>query len=156
MAKHTEPNQDGVRIAELDEMAYRRLLWNHKPLTDFWRVGRGYAKKLEENGLFTMGDIARCSLGGPNEYHNEDLLYKLLGINAELLIDHAWGYEPCTIAEIKAYKPETNSLGSGQVLQCPYDFYKARLVVKEMTDALVLDLVDKKLVTNSAGFNCRI
>ena len=148
VAKHTEPNQDGVRIAELDEMAYRRLLWNHKPLTDFWRVGRGYAKKLEENGLFTMGDIARCSLGEQNEYHNEDLLYKLLGINAELLIDHAWGYEPCTIADIKAYRPETNSLGSGQVLQCPYDFYKARLVVKEMTDALVLDLVDKKLVTN--------
>ena len=148
VAKHTEPNQHGVRIAELDEMAYRRLLWNHKPLTDFWRVGRGYAKKLEENGLFTMGDIARCSLGGQNEYHNEDLLYKLLGINAELLIDHAWGYEPCTIADIKAYRPETNSLGSGQVLQCPYDFYKARLVVKEMTDALVLDLVDKKLVTN--------
>ena len=148
VAKHTEPNQDGVRIAELDEMAYRRLLWNHKPLTDFWRVGRGYAKKLEENGLFTMGDIARCSLGEQNEYHNEDLLYKLLGINAELLIDHAWGYEPCTMADIKAYRPGTNSLGSGQVLQCPYDFYKARLVVKEMTDALVLDLVDKKLVTN--------
>ena len=148
VAKHTEPNQDGVRIAELDEMAYRRLLWNHKPLTDFWRVGRGYAKKLEENGLFTMGDIARCSLGEQNEYHNEDLLYKLLGINAELLIDHAWGYEPCTIADIKAYRPETNSLGSGQVLQCPYDFYKARLVVKEMTDLMVLDLVDKGLVTD--------
>ena len=148
VAKHTEPNQDGVRIAELDEMAYRRLLWNHKPLTDFWRVGRGYAKKLEENGLFTMGDIARCSLGEQNEYHNEDLLYKLLGINAELLIDHAWGYEPCTIADIKAYRPETNSLGSGQVLQCPYDFYKARLVVKEMTDLMTLDLVDKRLVTD--------
>ena len=120
VAKHTRPDKDEVRIAELDEMSYRRLLWNHRPLTDFWRVGRGYAKKLEENGLYTMGDIARCSIGKPNEYHNEELLYKLFGINAELLIDHAWGYEPCTMAEIKAYKPATNSLCSGQVLKCPY------------------------------------
>lgn len=148
VAKHTEPDENGVRIAELDEMSYRRLLWNHRPLTDFWRVGRGYAGKLEENGLFTMGDIARCSIGKPNEYYNEELLYKLFGINAELLIDHAWGYEPCTMAEIKAYKPATNSLSSGQVLQCPYTCEKAKLVVKEMTDLLVLDLVDKGLVTD--------
>lgn len=148
VAKHTEPDENGVRIAELDEMSYRRLLWCHRPLTDFWRVGRGYTKKLEENGLYTMGDIARCSIGKPNEYHNEELLYKLFGINAELLIDHAWGYEPCTIAEIKAYKPATNSLCSGQVLQCPYTYEKAKLVVREMTELLVLDLVDKGLVTD--------
>ena len=148
VAKHTEPDENGVRIAELDEMSYRRLLWCHRPLTDFWRGGRGYTKKLEENGLYTMGDIARCSIGKPNEYHNEELLYKLFGINAELLIDHAWGYEPCTIAEIKAYKPATNSLCSGQVLQCPYTYEKAKLVVREMTELLVLDLVDKGLVTD--------
>ena len=148
VAKHTRPDKDEVRIAELDEMSYRRLLWNHRPLTDFWRVGRGYAKKLEENGLYTMGDIARCSIGKPNEYHNEELLHKLFGINAELLIDHAWGYEPCTMAEIKAYKPATNSLCSGQVLKCPYTYEKARLIVKEMTELLVLDLVDKGLVTD--------
>ena len=147
-AKHIPPDKNGVRIAELDEMCYRRKLWSHRPLTDFWRVGSGYAKKLEQNGLFTMGDIARCSVGKPNEYYNEDLLYKLFGVNAELLIDHAWGWEPCTIADIKAYKPESNSIGSGQVLQYPYDFEKAKLVVKEMTDALVLDLVEKGLVTN--------
>lgn len=145
-AKHTIQDQNGVQIAELDEMNYRRLLWSHQPLTDFWRVGRGYAKKLEEQGLFTMGDIARCSLGKPNDYHNEDLLYKLFGINAELLIDHAWGWEPCTIAHIKAYKPSTNSIGSGQVLHSAYTFDKAKLIVREMTDLLVLDLVDKKLV----------
>lgn len=148
VAKHARPDADGVRIAELDEMSYRRLLWNHRPLTDFWRVGPGYARKLEQHMLYTMGDIARCSLGGENEYYNEDLLYRLFGINAELLIDHAWGYEPCTIAEIKAYRPENNSISQGQVLQCPYDFNKARLIVKEMTDILVLDLVDKGLVTN--------
>ena len=147
-AKHIPPDKNGVRIAELDEMSYRRKLWSHRPLTDFWRVGRGYANKLEQNGIFTMGDVARCSVGKHNEYYNEDLLYKLFGVNAELLIDHAWGWEPCTIADIKAYKPESNSIGSGQVLQCPYDFEKAKLVVKEMTDALVLDLVDKGLVTN--------
>ncbi len=143
VAKHIVPDKDGVRIAELDEMTYRRLLWSHCELTDFWRVGRGYARKLEENGLFTMGDVARCSIGEPNNYYNEELLYKLFGINAELLIDHAWGWEPCTIADIKAYKPSVNSLGSGQVLQSPYDYEKARLIVREMTDLLVLDLVDK-------------
>ena len=148
VAKHIPADKDGVRIAELDEMTYRRILWTHKPLIDFWRVGRGYAKKLEESGMFTMGDVARCSIGKKNEYYNEDLLYKLFGINAELLIDHAWGWEPCTIADVKVYKPIANSLGSGQVLQCPYNYEKARLIVREMTDLLVLDLVDKSLVTN--------
>lgn len=148
VAKHVTPDREGVRIAELDEMSYRRLLWNHRPLTDFWRVGNGYRKKLEEVGLYTMGDIARCSIGFPGDYYNEDLLYKLFGINAELLIDHAWGWEPATIDLIKAYKPENNSLSSGQVLQCPYDFMKGRLIVQEMTDLLVLDLVEKKLVTD--------
>lgn len=148
VAKHIPADKDGVRIAELDEMSYRRQLWNHRPLTDFWRVGRRYATKLEENGLFTMGDIARCSVGKPTDFHNEDLLYKLFGINAELLIDHAWGWEPCTIADVKKYKPASNSIGSGQVLHCPYDFEKARLVVREMVDLLVLDLVDKGLVTD--------
>ncbi len=147
-AKHVTPDKNGVRIAELDEMSYRRNLWDHRPLTDFWRVGRGYAKKLEANGLYTMGDIARCSLGGPNDYHNEDLLYKLFGVNAELLIDHAWGWEPVTLSDIKAYKPESKSIGSGQVLQCPYGYDKARLVVREMADQLALDLVDQKLVTD--------
>lgn len=147
-AKHIPADKNGVRIAKLDEMSYRRLLWSHHPLTDFWRVGKGYAKKLEENGLYTMGDIARCSIGKPADFHNEDLLYKLFGINAELLIDHAWGWEPCTIADIKSYRPSTNSIGSGQVLQCPYAFDKAKLIVREMTDLLVLDLVDKRLVTD--------
>jgi len=147
-AKHIRADKNGVRIAELDEIAYRRSLWTHRPLTDFWRVGRGYAKKLEEHGLFTMGDVARCSIGGPTDYHNETLLYKLFGVNAELLIDHAWGWEPCTIADVKAYKPSTNSIGSGQVLHCPYTFDKAKLIVREMTDLLVLDLVDKGLVTD--------
>lgn len=148
VAKHIEPDKNGVRIAELDEMSYRRLLWNHRPITDFWRVGRGYSKKLEKIGLYTMGDIARCSIGKPTDYYNEELLYKLFGINAELLIDHAWGYEPCTMEDVKAYKPETNSISSGQVLHCPYEFDKARLVVKEMIDLMALDLVDKGLVTN--------
>ena len=148
VAKHIEPDKNGVRIAELDEMSYRRLLWNHKPLTDFWRVGRGYSKKLEKIGLYTMGDIARCSIGKSTDYYKEELLYKLFGINAELLIDHAWGYEPCTMEDVKAYKPETNSISSGQVLHCPYEFDKARLVVKEMIDLMALDLVDKGLVTN--------
>ncbi len=147
-AKHAKPNEQGIRIAYLDEITYRRKLWSHRPLTDFWRVGRGYAKKLEENGLFTMGDIARCSLGKADEFYNEDLLYRLFGINAELLIDHAWGYEPVTIADIKAYRPENNSLCSGQVLSCPYDTKKAALVVKEMADLMALDLVDKSLVTD--------
>lgn len=142
VAKHIPADKDGVRIAELDEMGFRRQLWNHRPLTDFWRVGKGYARKLEEYRMFTMGDVARCSVD------NEDLLYRLFGVNAELLIDHAWGWEPCTIKEIKAYKPSSNSIGSGQVLHCPYDFEKAKLVVREMVDLLVLDLVDKGLVTD--------
>ena len=148
VAKHVMPDAHGVRIAELDEMSYRKLLWNHRPLTDFWRVGSGYRKKLEAAGLYTMGDIARCSIGGERDYYNEELLYKMFGINAELLIDHAWGYEPVTIADIKGYKPETNSIGSGQVLHCPYDFNQTKIIVREMTDALVLDLVEKKLVTD--------
>ena len=148
VAKHVRPDEDGVRIAELNEMSYRKLLWGHQPLTDFWRVGKGYAKKLQEVGLYTMGDIARCSLGKSNEYYNEDLLYRMFGINAELLIDHAWGWEPCTMEDIKKYKPESNSLGSGQVLHCPYPFEKARLIVMEMTDMLALDLVDKGMVTD--------
>ncbi len=142
VAKHVESDPDGVRIAQLDEQSYRRQLWEHRPLTDFWRLGRGYAKKLEACGLFTMGDIARCSL------RDEDLLYKMFGVNAELLIDHAWGWEPCTVAHIKAYKPENNSVGSGQVLHSPYSAERARLVVREMTDLLALDLVDKGLVTD--------
>ena len=148
VAKKMPADKDGVRIAELDEMSYRRQLWTHTPLTDFWRVGKGYAKKLQENGIRTMGDIARCSVGKPHEHFNEELLYKLFGVNAELLIDHAWGYEPCTMAAIKAYQPMSNSLGSGQVLQEPYDHEKARLIVWEMTDLLVLDLVEKGLVTD--------
>ncbi len=148
VAKHMPADERGVRISELDEISYRRLLWAHRPLTDFWRVGRGYAKKLEANGMFTMGDIARCSLGGPADLYNEDLLYKLFGINAELLIDHAWGWEPCTIKDIKSYKPANNSISSGQVLHCAYDYDKTRIVVREMTDLLVLDLVDKGLVTD--------
>jgi DNA polymerase V len=142
VAKHIPADANGVRIAELDEMKYRRELWAHQPLADFWRVGRGYAKKLEENGMFTMGDVARCS------HENEDLLYKLFGKNAELLIDHAWGWEPTTIEAIKAYRPSTNSLGSGQVLHCPYKADKAKLVLREMADLLVLDMVDKGLATD--------
>lgn len=147
-AKHTEADKDGVRIAELDEMSYRRYLWDHKPITDFWRVGRGYAKKLAENGMFTMGDIARCSVGKPGEFYNEGLLYDLFGVNAELLIDHAWGWEPCTIEDIKAYKPSANSISTGQVLSEPYDSEKTRLIIREMTELLVLDLLDKHLVTD--------
>ena len=142
VAKHIPADENGVRIAELDEMSYRRELWSHQPLTDFWRIGHGYAKKLEQNGMFTMGDVARMSV------HNEDLLYKLFGKNAELLIDHAWGWEPTTIEAIKAYRPGSNSLGSGQVLHQPYDAEKAKLVLREMADLLVLDLVDKGLVTD--------
>lgn len=142
VAKHIPADANGVRIAELDEMSYRKTLWAHQPLTDFWRVGRGIAKKLEENGMFTMGDVARCSV------HDEDKLYKLFGKNAELLIDHAWGWEPTTIEAIKAYRPSTNSLGSGQVLHQPYEPDKAKLVLREMADLLVLDLVDKGLVTD--------
>lgn len=141
-AKHVKPDENGVRICELDERSYRESLWSHRPITDFWRVGRGYAKKLSENGMFTMGDVARKST------YNEDLLYKLFGVNAELLIDHAWGYEPCTIKDIKSYRPSENSISSGQVLKEPYNYEKARLVVREMADALSLDLVKKKLVTD--------
>ena len=148
VAKRVHPDKDGVRIAKLNETVYRRLLWTHRPLTDFWRVGRGYADKLEAHGLYTMGDVARCSIGEPGCYYNEDLLYRLFGVNAELLIDHAWGWEPCTIADIKAYKPENKSIVSGQVLQCPYSAAKAELVAREMADALALDLVDKGLATN--------
>ena len=148
VAKHVNPDADGVRIAVLDEISYRKLLWSHQPLTDFWRVGKGYSKKLQEIGLYTMGDIARCSIGKPNEYYNEDLLYRMFGINAELLIDHAWGWEPCTMKDIKAYKPESNSIGSGQVLHCPYSYEQGRLIVQEMTDLMVLDLVEKGLVTD--------
>ena len=142
VAKHITPDKNGVRIAGLDEMTYRKYLWNHKPLTDFWRVGKGISRKLEKNGIFTMGDVARTS------EKNEELLYKLFGINAELLIDHAWGYEPCTIESIKAYKPVTNSLSSGQVLHCPYNYEDTKLIVKEMTELLTLDLVKKNLITS--------
>lgn len=142
MAKHIPADANGVRIAELDEVKFRRELWAHQPLTDFWRVGRGYAKKLRENGMLTMGDVARCSV------QNEDLLYRLFGKNAELLIDHAWGWEPTTIEAIRAYRPDSHSISSGQVLKCPYEAEKAGLVLREMTDLLVLDLVDKGLVTD--------
>lgn len=142
VAKHTPADEFGARLASLDENSYRRQLWDHRPITDFWRVGRGYARQLEAHGLFTMGDVARCSL------ENEALLYKLFGVNAELLIDHAWGWESCTMADIKAYRPSANSLGSGQVLPCPYPFGKARLIVREMADALALDLAEKGLVTD--------
>ena len=141
-AKHMPADEDGVRIAELDEMKYRQKLWSHTPITDFWRVGKGYAKKLADHGMKTMGDVALCS------HKNEELLYKMFGVNAELLIDHAWGYEPCTIAQIKAYRPQSNSLGSGQVLSEPYTFDKAKLIAREMTDLLVLELVEKRLVTS--------
>ena len=142
VAKKIPADKNGVRIASLNEMSYRRMLWEHRPLNDFWRVGSGYANKLEQNGMFTMGDIALCSL------ENEELLYKLFGVNAELLIDHAWGWEPCTIADIKSYKPESHSLSTGQVLQEPYSFDKGRLIVREMADMLSLDLADKGLVTD--------
>lgn len=148
VAKHVRPDADGMRIATLDEMRYRRLLWTHRPLTDFWRVGHGYAKKLEACGLYTMGDIARCSLGGSQDFYNADLLFRLFGVNAELLIDHAWGWESCTMKDIKAYRPSAHSLGSGQVLQKPYTWSSARLVVREMADQLMLDLVEKALITD--------
>ena len=142
VAKHMPADKDGVRIAELDEQSYREKLWGHRPLTDFWRIGHGYASKLESHGMYTMGDIARMSVKA------EDVLYRMFGVNAELLIDHAWGWEPVTIDDIKSYRPESSSLSSGQVLQEPYDFEKARLVAKEMADLLTLDLVAKRLVTD--------
>lgn len=151
VAKHIQAGEDGIRIARLDEMSYRKLLWGHRPITDFWRVGRGYAKKLEAQGLLTMGDIARCSMGRADEYYNEDLLYRMFGMNAELLIDHAWGWEPCTIADIKAYKPAGHSMSSGQVLTGAVGFDSARLIVREMADALSLDLVAKGVKAGHMG-----
>ena len=148
VAKHITPDADGIRIAQLDEMSYRQQLWIHRPLTDFWRVGHGYARKLEQHGLRTMGDIARCSIGAPQDYYNEELLYRLFGVNAELLIDHAWGFESCTMEEIKSYHPAQKSIASGQVLQEPYSFADARLVVREMVDLLALELVEKHLITD--------
>lgn len=145
VAKHIPANESGAKIAELDEIGYRKLLWEHRPLTDFWRVGKGYQRRLEKMGLCTMGDIARCSIGKDSDYYNEKLLYDAFGVTAELLIDHAWGYEPCRISDIKAYKPETHSVSQGQVLQEPYDFLKARLIVREMADQLALEMVDKKI-----------
>ncbi len=147
-AKHIPPDENGVRIAYLDEKMYRELFWDHTPITDFWRVGKGIAKRLEDHGMYTMGDVALCSVGEDNSYYNEDLLYKLFGVNAELLIDHAWGWEPCTISDIKAYKPTVSSLSTGQVLQTPYTCENAKLIVREMTELLVLDLVEKALVTD--------
>ncbi len=146
VAKHMPPDEDGVRLAELDEMSYRRELWSHTPLTDFWRIGRGIAARLEKNGIHTMGDIARCSIGKETDYYNPELLYSLFGVNAELIIDHAWGYEPCEIKDIKSYKPENNSMSEGQVLHEAYTVEKARLIIREMTDDLVLQLVEKKLL----------
>ena len=142
VAKHVKADKNGVRIAGLDEITYRKLLWCHEPITDFWRVGKGYSKKLAENKIYTMGDIALASI------ENEELFYKLFGINAELLIDHAWGYEPCTINDIKSYKPISNSISSGQVLHCPYNYENTKLIIKEMTELFTLELVEKNFVTN--------
>lgn len=147
VAKKMPPDESGVRIAVLDEITYRQLLWDHQPLTDFWRVGGGTQRRLARYGMYTMGDVARCSLGRPGECQNEDLLYRLFGVNAELLIDHAWGVEPCTMADIKAYRPENNSISSGQVLTCPYTWEKAGLVLREMADSLSLTLVERGMVT---------
>jgi len=152
-AKHIPADQDGVRIAELTERSYREHLWAHRPLTDFWRIGRGISRKLESVGLYTMGDIARCSLGKATDYYNEELLYKLFGVNAELIIDHAWGWEPCSIRDIKAYRPEENSRSVGQVLSRPYPFDQARTIVREMTMGLVMDLVERDLVTDQIGLS---
>ena len=148
VAKHMEPDADGVRLAELDEQSFRRTLWTHKPITDFWMIGRGIARRLEKLGIYTMGDIARCSIGDPGEFYNEELLYKTFGVNAQLIIDHAWGYEPCTIAAVKACKPKSKSLSSGQVLKEPYPYDKARIVIREMTDKLVLEMTDKGYETD--------
>lgn len=143
VAKHIPADKDGVRIAELDEQSYRYLLWNHRPLTDFWMTGPGTVKKLEAHGIYTMGDLARFSV------HGEDRLYEIFGVDAELLIDHAWGYEPCGMAQIKSYKPSTNSISEGQVLSCPYPNDKAKLIVREMAETLMFRLTEKKLVTES-------
>ena len=147
MAKHIEADKNGLRIAELDEMSFRTELWSHRPITDFWRISRGYERRLAENGMYTMGDIALCSVV------NEDLLYNLFGKNAELLIDHAWGWEPCTIEAIRNFKPQKNSISSGQVLKKPYTTQKARTVILEMADAVSLQLVDKGMVTNQVTIN---
>ncbi len=152
MAKHVPADEYGVRIAYLDELTYRKKLWEHQSITDSWRVGKGYAKKLAAYQMYTMGDVARCSVGKEKEYHNEELLYKLFCINAELLIDHAWGYEPCTIADIKAYKPEDKSIGSGQVLSCAYPPEKAKIVVMEMAEQVALELFEKKLISKQFVF----
>ena len=149
VAKRSPADSHGVRIAELDEQKYKELLWGHRPLTDFWQIGHGIRKRLESKGIYTMGDIARCSLGKKGEFYNEDLLFSLFGVNAELLIDHAWGIETCTMADIKSYKPSSNSVGVGQVLQRPYTHEESKIIVMEMTEQLVLDLVDKKLVTDA-------
>ncbi len=143
VAKRAKPDENGVRMAFLDEKTYREILWGHKPITDFWRIGRGIATRLATMGIYTMGDLARASING------SDQLYKMMGIDAEILIDHAWGYEPCGIEDIKKYEPETTSLTSGQVLMEPYDNEKARLIVKEMTESLVLEMVEKCVVTDS-------
>ena len=148
VAKHMKPDTNGVRIAQLDEMSYRQRLWTHRPLTDFWRIGKGYAKRLEEQGLYTMGDIARCSLGSANARHNENLLYRIFGVQAELLIDHAWGYESARMADIKEYRPKSRSTHMGQVLQMPYTAQKARLVVWEMADAIAIDLAEKRITSD--------
>lgn len=153
VAKKMPADQDGVRIAELDEMTYRKELWSHRPLKDFWRVGLGYVDRLEKLGLYTMGDIAKCSIGPITSYYNEDLLYQEFGVNAELLIDHAWGIEPTTIADIKKYRPKSSSVSSGQVLACAYDFHKGALIVKEMAELLSLDLVDKGLLTKQLSLS---
>ena len=148
VAKRLPPDERGARIAQLDELGYRRALWDHRPLTDFWRVGRGYARKLEAYGLYTMGDIARCSLAPPGAWHSQELLFRLFGVNAELLIDHAWGWESCTLRDIKAYRPDAHSLGSGQVLPRPYPVEQARVVAREMADQLALDLLEQGRVTD--------
>lgn len=149
VAKKAPADKDGVRIAALDEVQYRRLLWDHQPLTDFWQIGAGTVKRLSGKGLYTMGDIARCSLGKPGEFYNEELLFELFGVNAELLIDHAWGVEPCTIADIKSYQPSSSSVGIGQVLTRPYSYEEARVIVQEMLEQLVLQLVERELVTDA-------
>ena len=145
-AKHLKADRDGVRIAELDELSYRRILWDHRPLTDFWRVGRGIARKLEANGIFTMGDIAMCSVGRESDYYNEELLFRLFGVNAELLIDHAWGWEPCTIRDIKNVRPQSRSASLGQVLSRPYTKDQAGIIIREMTESLILNLLEKQLL----------
>ena len=148
VAKHSEPDENGVRIAELDEMSYREKLWSHTPITDFWQVGSGYERALARKGIYTMGDIARCSIGSEHSYYNEELLYKLFGVRAEILIDHAWGHESCTMADIKAYRPSAKSVSTGQVLSCPYSSSDGRLIVREMAELLSLDLTAKGLVSD--------